>query len=173
MTPQLRKLLQIDHVLTARIAGRPLRTGVRWVATLITYTGDSIAWLVLGALLWRFGIGVWARIGERVLFATALTWVVSTSLKSFLQRPGPEHTEGLFCLEIDRHSLPSAYATRAGGLLVAAGSLLPAWGAAALAVWALSLGLSRVALRLHYVGDVVSGMLLGGLTGALLLFVLR
>ncbi len=169
MTSHWHRWLERDHALTAQ-AATLLRGAVsRWGATLLAHSGDSLVWIFLGALLWRLGIDGWARAGERIVLVTALTWVVSTVLKAFFRRPRPEGEQGLFYLNIDQHSFPSGHAVRIGGLLVVLSGLLPLWGAAGLIVWGLLVCLSRVALGLHYAGDVVAGLLIGaGVGGALL-----
>ena len=74
-------------------------------------------------------------------------------------------------LEFDRHSFPSGHATRIGGLMVVLGAMASPWGATALVLWGLTVGVSRVALGVHYAGDIAAGILLGALLGAgLLLF---
>jgi undecaprenyl-diphosphatase len=161
--------LERDHALTARATtlirgpfGRALATGV-------AHSGDSLVWAFLGVLLWRFGIGDWAKAGERILLITALTWVVGTVLKYFIQRPRPPGEQGLFYLKIDQHSFPSGHAVRTGGLWVVLAGLLPLWGMALFLLWGLCVGLSRVALGLHYASDVVAGWLIGAGAGLALL----
>ena len=102
---------------------------------------------------------------------TALTWI-STVLKAFFQRPRPEGEQGLFYLNIDQHSFPSGHAVRVGGLTSVLIGLLPSWGAAGLIVWGILVCISRVALGLHYAGDVVAGALIGLGAGLALLAVL-
>lgn len=161
--------LERDHALTARAMTLVRGPFTRVLATGLAHSGDSLVWLALGVVLWRFGIGGWARAGERILLVTALTWVVSTVLKVFIQRPRPPGEQGLFYLKIDQHSFPSGHAVRIGGLWVALAGLLPLWGLAALLLWGLCVGLSRVVLGLHYAGDVIAGWLIGAGIGLALL----
>jgi len=172
MTSRRQRWLERDHALTAQAA--PLLRGPvsRGIATVLAHSGDSLVWIFLGALLWRFGIDGWAKAGERIVLITALTWVISTVLKAFFRRPRPEGEQGLFYLNIDQHSFPSGHAVRMGGLLIGLTGLLPFWGAAGLIVWGLLVCVSRVALGLHYAGDVVVGVLIGAGVGATLLAVL-
>jgi len=161
--------LERDQALTARAMTLIRGPFVRALATGIAHSGDSLVWVFLGVLLWRFGIGDWARAGERILLITAITWVVSTVLKFFIQRPRPEGEQGLFYLKIDQHSFPSGHAVRTGGLWVVLAGLLPLWGMFVLLLWGLCVGLSRVALGLHYASDVVAGWLIGAGVGLVLL----
>lgn len=172
MNATWQRWLEHDHALTSRATTLIRGPVLRVVATILAHTGDSLVWLFAGVLLWRFGIDVWAAAGEHVVLVIALTWIVSTVLKSFFQRPRPEGEQGLFYLDIDQHSLPSGHATRIGGLMVVLAGLLPFWGTLGLVVWGLLICLSRVALGLHYVGDMVVGLIVGAGAGALLLVLL-
>ena len=71
-------------------------------------------------------------------------------------------------MKLDAHSFPSGHATRVGGLWIVLWSLLPLGGAVALGLWGVGVCISRVALGLHYVGDVLVGVLVGMLSGGLL-----
>ena len=161
-----------DHVLTAKATKLLPGPVSRGAAAVLAHSGDSIVWLFIGVLLWRFGVRTWAVAGERIVLITALTWIVSTVLKAFFQRPRPEGEQKLFYLNIDQHSLPSGHATRIGGLITVLPGLLPLWGTIGLILWGVLVCVSRVALGLHYVGDVVIGLLVGAGTGIVLLMIL-
>ncbi|MEJ5309332.1 MAG: phosphatase PAP2 family protein [Anaerolineae bacterium] len=169
MSAQRHVWLARDHALTARAATLIRGPFTRALAASLAHSGDSLVWLAVSVLLWRFGIDGWARAGERILLVTAVTWVVSTVLKYFIQRPRPPGEQGLFYLKIDRHSFPSGHAVRIGGLWVVLAGLLTPWGVAFLLLWGVSVGLSRVALGLHYAGDVLAGWLIGAGVGLALL----
>lgn len=171
MTSRWQQWLERDHTLTAQAATLLRGPVSRGIATLLAHSGDSLVWIFLGALLWRLGLDAWARAGERIVLITALTWVVSTVLKAFFRRPRPEGEQGLFYLNIDQHSFPSGHAVRIGGLLVVLTGLLPFWGAAGLIVWGLLVCLSRVALGLHYAGDMAAGLIVGAGVGVAMLVV--
>jgi undecaprenyl-diphosphatase len=169
MSMRWQSWLERDYALTARTTTLMRGPFVRALATGVAHSGDSLVWLFLGVVLWRFGIAGWARAGERILLVTALTWVVSTVLKYFIQRPRPLGEQGLFYLKIDQHSFPSGHAVRTGGLCMVLAGLLPFWGMVFLLLWGLCVGLSRVALGLHYASDVVAGWLTGVGTGLVML----
>lgn len=172
MNTTWQRWLERDHMLTAKAAKLLPGPAVRGAATVLAHSGDSIVWLFIGVLLWRFGVKMWAVAGERIVLTTALTWIVSTILKALFQRPRPEGEQGLFYLNIDQHSLPSGHATRIGGLIVVLTGLLPVWEGVGLTLWGVLVCTSRVALGVHYVGDVVTGLIVGAGTGLILLLLL-
>ncbi|MDF1512173.1 MAG: phosphatase PAP2 family protein [Anaerolineae bacterium] len=165
----LHKWLALDAVWTERVSRIARSILGRFTATIFAHSGDSLLWLIAGVILWRFGLGLWAQIGERIVIVTALTWLCTTVLKVLFRRPRPEGEQGLFYLDIDANSFPSGHAARVCGLAVALGLLLPGWTALLLAVWAVCVCSSRVALELHYLGDVVVGAILGAGAGLLLI----
>ena len=169
MEKRYQRLLKADAVWTGRVGRLADIHPLRWVATVLAHSGDSMLWLVAGVLTWRFGLGLWARMGERVVIVTAITWLCTTLLKFFVKRPRPEGEQKLFYLDIDANSFPSGHAARVGGLMMALGPLLPLWVALLFMLWALSVCISRIVLELHYISDVVAGFLIGILAGSLLI----
>ena len=169
MNPTWQRWLERDHALTEKAAKLLPGKAARAAATVLAHSGDSLVWLFIGVLLWRFSIDVRAVAGERIVLITAITWIVSTVLKYVIKRPRPDGERGLFYLDADQHSLPSGHATRIGGVIVVLVGLLPAWGALGLFLWGLLVCVSRVALGLHYVGDVLVGLLVGAGAGLALL----
>lgn len=172
MNPAWQRWLERDHALTEQAAKLLPGPVSRAAATVLAHSGDSLVWLFVGVLLWRFGVAVRAVAGERIVLITAITWVASTVLKYIIKRPRPDGEQGLFYLDADQHSLPSGHATRVGGVIVVLAGLLPAWGVLGLMVWGLLVCTSRVALGLHYVGDVLVGLIVGAGTGVFLLLLI-
>lgn len=142
---------------------------LRRSASILAHSGDAYLWLIAGTLLWYLGAEVGARAGLRILLASLTAGAVSTAIKYTFRRPRPPGERRWFYPAIDRHSMPSGHAARVGGLATVLSPLLP-WGAAlALTLWALSVCASRVVLGLHYLSDVLVGILVGVGMGALLL----
>ena len=136
---------------------------------LISDCGSARAWIVVLAVV-VVGL-LWRRLHRLALFVvvTALgSSLLNTAVKAVVHRPRPQlvdpvsHQSGL--------SFPSAHAQAAiVGYLVLLIVFLPAihgaWRATALTVsmvMVLAIGFARVALGVHYVSDVVAGVLLGG-----------
>lgn len=165
----MQRWLAIDATWTEQVRQAARYRPVRWLATVLAHSGDSLLWLIMGGGLWRFTYGFWSRVGERIVIVTAITWVLTTLLKLFFQRPRPEGEQKLFYLDIDANSFPSGHAVRTGGLVTALAPLLPGWGVIGFVMWALSVCASRVVLGVHYLSDVVAGLGFGALAGLLLL----
>lgn len=158
-----------DRQLSGRAAKLVKKRSGWVVAWLLAHSGDSQWWVLVGLLLWWLGEGGKRQAGMRIVLITLACGLLSTLLKRLVRRPRPAGKMQLFYLPIDPHSFPSGHATRVGGLAVALGLMLPIWGAVLLVCWALAVGLSRVALEIHYAADVAAGMLLGAFLGTTLL----
>ncbi|MBN1920498.1 MAG: phosphatase PAP2 family protein [Anaerolineae bacterium] len=162
------RLAAFDANLSRRALRLVRRQPWRSLATLIAHTGDSLVWLTGGLLLWWRG-GALVAIGTRIVITVLLTGAVSGTLKLLFQRQRPLEKPRGFFLRYDRHGFPSGHATRAGGLMVALGVLLPPWSAALLSAWGVAVCASRVALGLHFAGDIGGGLLIGWALGFMLL----
>lgn len=168
-TDPLQRWLHWDSRLSAEIARAAAFESAPWrrkAALWLAHTGD--AWVILsaGGLLWLRGA---PRLGLRILVITAVAGLLSSLVKAVFRRARPHTRNQALYLGPDRYSFPSGHAARLGGLLAVAGSALPLWGGALLALWALGVCLTRIALRVHYLSDIAAGLALGWATGALLI----
>jgi len=158
--------------LDERLSGRSLalvrQPAGRWAAWLLAHSGDSQWWLAAGLLFWWLGRNGLREAGMRIVTITLISGLASGILKRLIRRPRPEGAAKLFYLSFDRHSFPSGHATRVGGLVVVLGAMVSPWGTLALALWGLAVGVSRVALGVHFAGDVAAGWLLGVFLGSVL-----
>jgi membrane-associated phospholipid phosphatase len=138
-----------------------------WLAHLGAHLGDSWLWLLIAAHLWRNAYGEIGPAGARrrrtllawmgsVIAAVLLTMV----LKQRIQRRRPSNQHRLYGAGPDVHSFPSGHASRMGAMVAWSSAVLPGWGLLAfpLAGW---IGWSRIALGVHYPGDVIAGFVLG------------
>ena len=174
-TPVTEGLLAVlhkaDEALSARIAldesQRRWRAPVYWLAQVGAHLGDSWLWALVAGLLWRRANRLPpARLPGRRRQLTA--WILALvggmglalAIKQRLRRARPGSGALLYGQGPDVHSFPSGHGVRAGILKVWADALLPGAGPWAwlLALW---IGWSRVALGIHYVGDVLAGFVLG------------
>ncbi len=92
-------------------------------------------------------------------------------VKFSVRRQRPEGDWGAIYRSTDPHSFPSGHAARAAMLAVLGIGLGPTWFGLALVLWAPLVSLARVAMGVHYLSDVVAGVILGILAGLLALFI--
>lgn len=151
--------------LASRVAGwRPPRW--IWLVLLsLTRMGDGWGWIALAAVLLLGG-----RAYGEVLAGTVAAAVASAAfcwLKRRIQRRRPCEVLGVLpeALPPDRFSFPSGHAATSFAIATVLALAFPALGPLFLAM-AAAIGVSRVALGLHYVSDVVAGAALGALSGA-------
>jgi membrane-associated phospholipid phosphatase len=165
----LTSLLQLDARLSnqLRVAEKP--GALRTIAILFAHSGDSWFWGAGLLLLWwradSFG-KQWAIIelaGISVLAALVM------SLKFIIRRRRPEGEWGGIYRNTDPHSFPSGHAARAVMIATVAIGLGPALAAFILCFWAPLVSLARVAMGVHYVSDVIAGLVVGVLMGLVIL----
>ena len=153
-----------------RVAERP---GVlRTAAAMLAHSGDSWFWFVGLGLVWLRGDAAWKMRALVALVAVFVTAVGVMALKFTIRRRRPAGEWGGIYRTTDPHSFPSGHAARAFLLAVLAWGMGTGWLAVVLAVWALLVALARVAMGVHYLSDVLAGMVvgltMGGLTLALM-----
>lgn len=165
MNQRLPRWAALDDELTGWARALVGPVAARWAAGLLAHSGDSQWWLAAGALLWWRAEDGWREAGMRIVTVTLISGLTSTILKWLVRRPRPGQSTLLLYLPFDRHSFPSGHATRIGGLIVVLGALAPAWAGLALVLWGLAVGVSRVALGVHFAADIAAGWLLGVLLG--------
>jgi len=130
------------------------------MATIAAHFGDGPLWLIL----WGLGIIYFAppRRWQILLWllASVLAAVVTYSIKFWLKRPRPQEIDGFYSKGYDRHSFPSGHATRMGTLPIFGAWIFPEY---AWIFWLISLACiwARVAVGVHYLGDVLVGWLIG------------
>ncbi|CAG0918778.1 unnamed protein product [Notodromas monacha] len=128
-------------------------------------TTHGIPWLIgLGLLVWMSPLVGFQNFSVNMLFATIFDIIVVALVKSVARRRRPEQkSEMLMTFGPDKFSFPSGHASRAVlfALLLSTRQLwLLPWNAI-LAVWAVSVSVSRVVLGRHFLGDVFGGAVLG------------
>jgi undecaprenyl-diphosphatase len=142
---------------------------MRMASILLAHSGDSWFWLLGLAVLWLAGDDYWKSRAVSLAIGILLTAVVVMTTKFIVRRKRPEGDWGSIYRSTDPHSFPSGHAARAVMLAVLALGLGPAWLAIILIGWAPFVCLARVAMGLHYLSDVLAGMVFGGLMGFVLL----
>ena len=157
----MNRLQELDTRLTARLHVLDKPGLLRRLAILLGHSGDSWFWLAGLLLLYWLGSGFWQTRAVAMIFGILVTAVVVLLVKFTVRRARPEGEWGQVYRKTDPHSFPSGHAARALMLAVLAFLLGPSWLGVLLLVWALLVGLARVATGLHYVSDVLAGWILG------------
>jgi diacylglycerol kinase family enzyme/membrane-associated phospholipid phosphatase len=160
---------QWDARLHALIGGLPSTPVDRWLRRLSTAANHGKLWLLLGALL-ALRKGSLRRGALRGMGSLAVSSaLVNVVLKRLFGRVRPD----LENLRSDRRlrrspvtlSFPSGHSSSAGAFVTGLAMENPLAGAA-VAPLALGVGYSRVHVGVHYPGDVVAGLAVGGAVAA-------
>jgi undecaprenyl-diphosphatase len=154
------RLAAADRAFLARVAGAP-RTELQlrlWRG--ITHLGGARATTVACAVPLLAGAGA-RRAGLVVTAVVLLTQLVVHLVKRLVGRPRPARGAGVRAraAEPDQFSFPSGHAATAMAVALGYGAAAPRVGPALVLV-ALVVGLSRTVLGVHYLGDVLAGVLL-------------
>lgn len=165
------KIIDLDCRLSQRLqlAGRPGK--LRTAAALFAHSGDSWFWLAGLGVLWLLAKDSWRDLAAVMVIALLVTAVLVLIVKFTVQRRRPEGQWGSIYRRTDPHSFPSGHAARASLLTVLAFGMGPDWFGALLLIWAPLVSLARVAMGVHYLSDVLAGLVLGAGIGLLVLLI--
>ena len=86
-------------------------------------------------------------------------------IKFIVRRKRPEGDWGGIYRKTDPYSFPSGHAARGLLIGVVAMGLGPVWFGITLIIWGPLVGLSRIAMGVHYLSDVLAGWVVGILLG--------
>ncbi|MGO9308531.1 MAG: phosphatase PAP2 family protein [Spirochaetia bacterium] len=162
------KIRSIDALLTTPLVLPQGSRAARLCALGLAHSGDMPVWIVLLAAAWVFGDDGW-KLRAVVTFAgLAFLEVVVIGVKTIVRRQRPAGTEGLIYRKADPFSFPSGHAARAVLLSLIALRLGPIPAFVSIVAWSPLMVLSRIAIGIHYVLDVVAGAALGALLTAVL-----
>ena len=163
----MNRLLAIDEKWSQRIRLAEKPGPLRTLAAFLAHSGDSWFWLLGLVLLYALGDEFWRWRASVLGTGIMVTAIVVLIIKFTVRRRRPEGEWGGFYRKSDPHSFPSGHAVRAVMLAVAAIGIGPGWLALILAIWAPLVALARAAMGVHYLSDVLAGMLLGVVMGVL------
>ncbi|HID63949.1 MAG TPA: phosphatase PAP2 family protein [Anaerolineae bacterium] len=156
----LSRLLALDSSLSARLTLTEEAGWWRAVAVLGAHLGDGPLWFVIALI--AFGLGNKAT--RQFVLLAAVTAIVAvgltTVLKLLIRRSRPREAIGFYSTRYDRHSFPSGHATRVACLAMIFSHQFPCCTVVFYAL-ALFVVLCRVALGIHYISDVLVGLVIG------------
>lgn len=161
----LRKILEFDYRASSRLRLPDKRGVLRSLTVFFAHSGDSWFWLAALFLIWLLDRGEWHT--RAALLTTGILGlaVLVLAIKFTVRRRRPAGEWGAIYRNTDPHSFPSGHAARAIFLAVLALGLGPLWFGILLLIWAPLVALARVALGVHYLSDIVVGVILGVLAG--------
>ncbi len=150
-----------DEAISQRLRLSEDQHWLRLIAILLAHSGDSWFWGAGLLLLIGKGGPFWRSWGLIQLSGIFLLAVLVMGLKFTFRRRRPEGSWGKIYRATDPHSFPSGHAARAIFLAILSLFLGPAWLAILLLFWAPLVALARVAMGVHYLSDVLGGLLFG------------
>lgn len=123
----------------------------------LTHMGGATAAVTFAVLPFLLGAR-WHGLGIHALLVLVVSHVAAQVVKRSVGRPRPSHGQvaARFIEAPDRFSFPSGHATASLAIALAYATAMPQL-ALPLLLTALAIGASRVALGVHYPGDVAAG----------------
>jgi undecaprenyl-diphosphatase len=167
MNDLIQQFLETDARISEQLAPRKDARWFHRLMLLISHSADSWYWLLGVAALWLRGgreikqYAILWGIGLVILAAVVL------AMKFLVRRPRPEGQLGQIYRVTDPHSFPSGHAARAMAIAIIALGSVPPDAFVVILIWAILVGYSRVALKLHYFSDVLAGWVIGIGAGAM------
>ncbi len=165
-----RALGELDARLSARLRLAPGQHRLWHAVAFLAHSGDSWFWLAGLFVVWLLGWNtIWHT--RAALMAAGVVALAAgvLAIKFLVRRQRPPGEWGAIYRNTDPHSFPSGHAARAFLLAVVAFGVGPAWFGWLLLLWAPLVCVARVATGVHYLSDVVVGMVLGIVGGWLTL----
>jgi membrane-associated phospholipid phosphatase len=167
-----KNLLEIDLRWSTGLRLPPARRVLFATFAFLAHSGDSWFWLAALAVIWLFDRSLWRSLSALMMIGIVVLAVSVLALKFAIRRQRPAGDWGAIYRSTDPHSFPSGHAARAAMLAVIAVGLGPAWFALLVVLWVPLVSLARVVMGVHYLSDVVAGVLVGILAGGSLLLAL-
>jgi len=164
-------LLELDHHLSLQFRLQSNQRLLRRVAAILAHSADSWFWLAGLGFLWAFHWGEWHNKAFFLAVGIFILAVVVMFIKFTIRRQRPEGGWGKIYRTADPHSFPSGHAARAVFLAAMFWAFGPAWLALLLTVWAPLVGLARVVMGVHFLSDVLAGIVVGLVFAGLYLLV--
>jgi len=163
------RLLAIDQALTGLLTLPRKRRVLHFLALGLAHSGDGPVWVGLVGAAWLLGDSRWKARAVVGFAGLVLAEIVVIAVKMLFRRQRPPGGSGMIYRKADPYSFPSGHAARATMLCIIAGQLGPVPAFIVILLWSPFMVLSRVGIGIHYVFDVIAGVILGWVLTALLL----
>ncbi|NPV56776.1 MAG: phosphatase PAP2 family protein [Anaerolineae bacterium] len=165
----IQTILRKDAQWTDRLRLDPSQKLWWRLAAFLAHSGDSWFWMIALGIIWLFTRDDWHNRAAMIGFGIVVLALSVFGIKLLFKRRRPDGEWGAIYRNTDPHSFPSGHAARAALLLVMAYGLGPPWFAGLMLVWSPLIAISRVLTGVHYLSDIIAGMLLGIVAGWLIL----
>jgi undecaprenyl-diphosphatase len=164
-----KSLIETDERLSTGLRLPPTRRALFACYSFLAHSGDSWYWLAILAVIWLFDRSAWRTRSTVMMIGIVALAVAVLAIKFTIRRQRPEGDWGAIYRSTDPHSFPSGHAARAAMLAVVALGLGPAWFGILLLLWVPLVSLARVVMGVHYLSDVVAGVIVGIAAGGVIL----
>lgn len=164
----MKRFLQLDADFSEKC--RLSQTSPWWkLVAFLAHSGDSWFWLLGLFIIWLVGNEHWHNTAALMAAGVAGLAFVVLALKFTVRRQRPPGDWGAIYRNTDPHSFPSGHAARAGLLAVLSVGLAPLWFGIVVLLWAPLVSLARVGTGVHYLSDVIAGLIVGVIAGFFML----
>jgi undecaprenyl-diphosphatase len=167
----MQAIIALDNNLSKNMRLQPEKRWLWNLTAFLAHSGDSWFWLAALFVVWLFTFSSQTWHVKSALMATGILVLVALvlAIKFSVRRSRPEGEWGAIYRNTDPHSFPSGHAARAAMLAVLALGLGPVWFAILVLIWVPLVSLARIAMGLHYLSDVLAGLILGVLAGLVIM----
>jgi undecaprenyl-diphosphatase len=166
-----KKIIDWDKHTSEKLRLNRKHRGWWFLTAFFAHSGDSWWWLTALLLVWLVD-KIWKLFKGKTIQFTAVLAIAILSLaiiilviKFIVRRSRPKGEWGKIYRKNDPHSFPSGHAARSFLIALIALFLGPLWLGIALLVWAILVSIARVMMGVHYLSDVIVGMIVGLLWG--------
>ena len=157
----LEKFLAFDEKVTHSIRLNNPQHKFKPFAAFFAHSGDSWFIEIAFFILWLLTKD---RVHQMLAWMAGCIVILALlvfAIKFLIRRQRPEGEWGAIYRNTDPHSFPSGHAARTAMLATLAFAFGPLWLGIAFVVWALLVSLARVWMGVHFLSDVLAGIVLG------------
>ena len=165
----MQAIITLDRSLSNSLRLQPEKRWLWKLSAFFAHSGDSWFWLAALFIIWLVTRQAWHVKSALMATGILILAVLVLAIKFSVRRSRPPGEWGAIYRNTDPHSFPSGHAARAALIAVLALSLGPQRLAILVLVWVPLVSLARVAMGLHYLSDILAGLVLGVMIGLVIL----